>query len=96
MRALAILLFLALPACANKEPTVIDGSSRAAFEESVAQARRDLPDKDRLAYDRAIKSVGGRRFAYRDVDAAARVTFDGMTARQVVDDQRMREGSFGG
>jgi hypothetical protein len=95
MRA-PLILFLFLSACANKEPTVIDGSSKAAFDESVAEARRDLPDKDRLAYDRAIKSVGGRRFAYRDVEAAARVTFDGMTARQVVDDQRYREGNFGG
>ncbi len=96
MRAFAFILLLAVAACSNKAPTVIDGSTKAAFEESVAQARRDLPDKDRLAYDRAIKSVGGRRFAYRDVEAAARVTFDGMTARQVVDDQRAREGYFEG
>jgi hypothetical protein len=50
-----------------------------------------LPDADRLTFDRAIKTVGGRRYATRDPDALARVTFDGMTAADVVADQRARE-----
>ena len=52
---------------------------------------RQLPDADRLVFDRAIRTVGGRRLAHRDSAALARVTFDGMTAAQVVADQRSHE-----
>lgn len=76
--------------CAEKEPTVIDGSSPEAFEQTIAEARRDIPDADRLAFDRAIRSVGGRRHS-ADPEELARVTFDGMTAEQVVADQKARE-----
>lgn len=70
---------------------VIDGSSEEAFERTSELARRELPNSDRLIYDRALHSVGGRRLAERDAQALARVTFDGMTAQQVVADQRSRE-----
>jgi hypothetical protein len=86
--ALAILL---LAGCEAREPAVIDGSSQQAFEESVYQARRDLPDADRLVFDRALRTVGGRWHGARDPDRHARVTFDGMTAAQVVADQKTRE-----
>ena len=77
-------------ACGEKEPTVIDGSSAESFERTTAEARSDLPDSDRLVFDRAIRTVGGRRHS-ADPEELARVTFDGMTARQVVADQRARE-----
>ena len=80
-----------LAGCERQEPVVIDGSSPEAFERTTAQARRQLPDADRLLFDRAIRTVGGRRHAERDAAALARVTFDGMTAEQVVADQRSRE-----
>jgi hypothetical protein len=86
--ALACLL---LAGCGGQEPVVIDGSSPQAFERTAADARRQLPDADRLLFDRAIRTVGGRRHSERDPDALARVTFDGMTAEQVVADQRSRE-----
>jgi len=88
--AAAVVLF-ALASCERWEPTVIDGSSPQAFERTVAEARREIPDADRLLFDRAIRTVGGRRHAERDPAALARVTFDGMTAPQVVADQRARE-----
>jgi hypothetical protein len=91
VRASAILAALLLAACQAREPTVIDGSSAETYERTIAAARRDLPDADRLAFDRAIKTVGGRRYSKRDPDALARVTFDGMTATDVVADQRARE-----
>ena len=90
LRATALGLLLLLAACGNAEPTVIDGSSPEAFERSVKQARRDIPDADRLVFDRAIRTIGGRRHA-ADPDALARVTFDGMTGADVVADQRGRE-----
>jgi hypothetical protein len=90
-----VALLFASSACSNAEPTVIDGSSAQAFERSVAKARRDLPDADRIVFDRAIRTVRGRRLATKDPGALARVTFDGMTAAQVVADQRAREKTRG-
>jgi hypothetical protein len=91
VRRSAVFAALLLAACSAREPTVIDGSSADSYAKTVAAARRDLPDADRLAFDRAIKTVGGRRYATRDPDALARVTFNGMTAADVVADQRARE-----
>jgi hypothetical protein len=91
MRAVAAALLLLLGACERERPVVIDGSSPQAFERTTAEARRQLPDAERLLFDRAIHTVGGRRHAERDPAALARVTFDGMTAGQVVADQRARE-----
>ena len=82
---------LLLAACSDNPPTVIDGSSPEAFARTTEAARRDIPDADRLDYDRALKSVGGRRHSVRDPDALARVTFDGMTAEQIVADARTRD-----
>ena len=91
MKLLAAAALLLLAACSNRPPTVIDGSSQDAFARTTAQARRDIPDADRLVFDRAIRTVGGRRMAERDVDSLARDTFNGMTAAQVVEDQKFRE-----
>jgi hypothetical protein len=92
VRLLAVgIPFTLLVACSDRPPTVVDGSSPAAFNKSIADARRDLPDADRLVFDRAIKTIGGRRLAERDTDALARVTFDGMTATEIVADQKSRD-----
>ena len=91
MRAAAAGLLLLLAACEKEAPVVIDGSSPQLFERTAADARRQLPDGDRLLFDRAIRTVGGRRMANRDPAALARVTFDGMTASEVVADQRARD-----
>lgn len=77
--------------CSSSEPVVIDGSSQQSFERTSAAARRQLPDGDRLIFDRALRTVGSRRMANRDPAALARVTFDGMTGAQVVADQRGRD-----
>ena len=91
MRLTAAFLCLLLTACGSQEPVVIDGSSPEAFERTTAEARRQLPDADRLLFDRALRTIGGRRHSERDPAALARVTFDGMTAAQVVADERARE-----
>ncbi len=90
MRLVAGLALLLAAGCTQREPTVIDGSSPDAFKRTVAEARREIPDADRLAFDRAIRTVGGRRHA-ADPATLARVTFDGLTASQVVADQKARE-----
>ena len=91
MRFGVALALLMLAGCGAKEPTIIDGSSAEAFERTVAQARRDIPDADRLAFDRAIRGIRGRSFSAKDPDALARVTFNGMTGAGVVADQKARE-----
>lgn len=85
---LAALLLLA--ACTPKVPTVtIDGSSPERFAASSAAARAQLSPDDRLAFDQALASVGGRRFA-ADPDQLRRTTFDGMTGVEVAEDYRRR------
>ena len=91
MKPAAAALALLLAACGSEEPVVIDGSSPEAFERTTAAARRQLPDAQRLRFDQAIRTIGGRRHAERDPAALARVTFDGMTAAEVVADQQARE-----
>ena len=80
-----------IAACSGRPPTVVDGSSPERFEQSIKEARRDLPDADRIVFDRAINTIGGRRNAARDTDALARTTFDGMTAAEIVADQKSRD-----
>src|SRR5687767_12130583 len=87
----ALVLAAALSACADKAPMVIDGSSPEAFERTTEAARREIPDADRLAFDRALRTVGGRRHGNRDPEELARVTFDGMTAENVVADAQARD-----
>ena len=82
---------LLLADCTDQAPVVIDGSSQQSFEKTSAAARRQLPDADRLIFDRALRTIGGRRHSERDTDALARVTFDGMTAAEVVADQKARQ-----
>ena len=86
----AILLVAALSGCGQEQPVVIDGSSEEAFQRTIQDARRQLPDADRLHFDRAMRTVGGRRMGHADTEELARVTFDGMTAAEVVADQRQR------
>jgi hypothetical protein len=88
--AFAALLVL-LAACDRREPVVIDGSSAESFERTAAEARRDLPAADRLVFDRALRSVGGRWHGGGDPDSRARITFHDMTAEQIVADQKARE-----
>jgi hypothetical protein len=81
---------LCLAAACSKAPTIIDGSSPKAFAETTEQARRDLPIKDRLTFDAALRNTGGLRFARQDPEAMAREAYHGMTAFDVVADARAR------
>jgi len=90
VRALTALFALALLAACSNEPTVIDGSSHEAFAKTTEKARRDLPIKDRLTFDAALRTVGGRRYADKDPDSTARQLYNGMTAADVVGDAHAR------
>ena len=89
LRPSGFFCLLLLAAC-SKVPTVIDGSSAAAFEKSTEKARRDLPIKERLVFDAAIHNPGGLRYGNKDSEAQARQAYDGMTAFDVVADARAR------
>ena len=91
IRSALPLALLLLAGCGRSEPTLIDGSSQETFERTTRAAKQDLPVADRLDFDRAIATVGGRRLARSDAEALARTTFDGMTAEQIVSDYRWRE-----
>ena len=91
IRGALLFATFCLAACAEPQPVVIDGSSATRFEQTAAEARRQLPDADRMVFDRALRTVGSRRHSERDQAALARVTFDGMTAAEIVADQRARE-----
>lgn len=91
MRFSALVLLALVAGCERPEPTVIDGSSKESFERTTNEARREIPDADRLYFDRALRTVGGRLHSARDPDQFERVTFDGMTGDEVVADQRARE-----
>lgn len=90
MRLKAVLVAIVILAACSKAPTIIDGSSSTAFTKSVEKARRDLPIKDRLAFDAALRNPGGRRYGEKDVESLARTSYHGMTAFDVVADARAR------
>lgn len=84
------MLVAALTACSSAPPTIIDGSSPETFAATTEQARRDLGVRDRLTFDTALNTIGGRRHANNDPQAMARRTFGGMTAADVVADAHAR------
>ena len=87
---LAFMAAMSLVAACSKAPTVIDGSSPAAFEKTTEKARRDLPIKDRLTFDTALRNPGGKRYGDNDIDGLARQAYHGMTAADVVADAKAR------
>ena len=90
MKRLAALVALAVLAACSRAPTIIDGSSPEAFEKTTEKARRDLPIKDRLTFDAALRNPGGPRYSTKDLKGAARESYHGMTAFDVVADAQAR------
>ena len=84
------MLMAAFIAGCSKPPTIIDGSSPQVFEETTEKARRDLPIKDRLTFDAALRNPGGARYSTKDLEAMARQAYHGMTAFDVVADAHAR------
>lgn len=81
---------LSLAVACSKAPTIIDGTTPELFAKTVEQARRDLPIKERLTFDAAMRNPGGRRYGTRDPEAMAREAYHGMTAFDVVADAEAR------
>ena len=86
MRLAGLIAATALAAC-GQPPVVIDGSSPENFTRTAEEARRDLPVKDRLAFDAALRSPPGKRFGDKEAETVeiARQTYHEMTAAEVVE-----------
>jgi hypothetical protein len=69
-------------------PTVIDGSSQAAFEQTLGEARSDLGPRDRLKFEAALTEFRGQMFAKADnrqqYNRLVREGMDGLTAPGIV------------
>ena len=87
---LAAFVALALVAGCSKAPTIIDGSTPELFAKTTEKARRDLPIKQWLTFDAALRNPGARRYGMRDPEAMAREAYHGMTAFDVVADAEAR------
>jgi hypothetical protein len=90
-RLLAPLVAVLLSGCGlfgPDEPTVIDGSSQEAFEQSLAAARRDLGPAERLKFEAAWTEYRGQMFAKADnrqeYQQLLREGMDGLTAPMIV------------
>lgn len=90
MRSASIVIACSLViACSeNKAPTVIDGSSEASFESTLAAARRDVGPKDRIKLEAAIREFQAQMFAKADnrqeYQRLVREGMDGLTAPGIV------------
>ena len=84
IRMLPLVACLLLASCGGHGgPTVIDGSSQAAFEETFSAARKDVGPRDRLKVEAAIAEYRARTFARADSRAEFQRLFqeglDGLT-----------------
>lgn len=102
---LSPLLALLIAGCGlfgNDGPTVIDGSSADAFEQSLAAARGDLGPADRLKFEAALTEYRAQMFAKADnrqeYQQLVREGMDGLTGPMIVaqfnkDVDRVNEGA---
>ena len=90
MKAVVGIVALLLGGCGlgASEPTVIDGSSVAAFDRTVAAARSELGPRDRLKFEAALTAVRGRQFAAAsdriEYRRRIREALDGRTGPEIV------------
>jgi hypothetical protein len=91
MRSLILLstcLFIAACGFGTSAPTVIDGSSAAAFDQTLKAAKADLGAKDRLKFEAALSEFKARTFAKadsrQDYQRRLRKGLNGLTAPRIV------------
>lgn len=89
MRLTLVSLCMLLSACGSTaSPTVIDGSSQAAYEASLKAARREVGPADRIKLEAAIHEHEAHMFAKADnrqeYRKLVRQGMDGLTAPAIV------------
>jgi len=92
MRPLILLstcLLVAACGFGASTPTVIDGSSAAAFDQTLRAAKADLGPRDRLKFEAALSEFKARTFARADsrqeYQRLLRKGLNGLTAPRVVE-----------
>ena len=89
-RFLTLSAFLLLAACGfgDDQPTVIDGSSPQAFEQTLSAAKGDLSAKDRIKFEAALAEFRAQMFAKagtrQEYQRLVRQGMDGLTAPLIV------------
>jgi hypothetical protein len=88
-RYFAPLALLVLSACGgNDAPTVIDGSSQEAYEQTLSEAKSELGPQDRLKFETALAEFRAQMFAKADdrqeYKRLVREGLDGLTAPRIV------------
>jgi hypothetical protein len=89
--AILVTLCLSVAACGSNDdsPTVIDGSSQQAYEQSLSAAKRDLGPKDRLKFEAALTEFKAHMFAKagtrQEYGRLVRQGMDGLTAPAIVE-----------
>jgi hypothetical protein len=82
------LLLLAACSFGSQEPTVIDGSSAEAFEQTLSEAKRELGPKDRLKFETALAEFRAQMFAKagtrQEYQRLVRRGMNGLTAPLIV------------
>lgn len=86
---LVVIACMLAAGCGDADgPTVIDGSSQAAFEASLKEARGDVGPSDRIKLEAAISEHRARMFAKADdrqqYQRLVREGMDGLTAPGIV------------
>lgn len=82
--------FILLSACSlgSKEPTVIDGSSAAAFEQTLSDAKGELGPRDRIKFEAALAEFRAQMFAKagtrQEYKRLVRRGMNGLTAALIV------------
>jgi hypothetical protein len=84
------ILFVLVGGCSlgQEEPTVIDGSSAEAFEQTLGDAKQELGPKDRLKFETALAEFRAQMFAKantrQEYQRLVRQGMNGLTAPLIV------------
>jgi hypothetical protein len=90
VKLLPMVAIALLGACSfgGDEPTVIDGSSAEAFEQTLREAKRELGPKDRIKFETALAEFRAQMFAKagtrQEYQRLVRKGMDGLTAPLIV------------
>ena len=91
LRSLPLLALLMLGGCGmfgSDDPVVIDGSSQAAYDRTLGEAKAQLGPGDRLKLEAALTEFRAQMFAKADnrqeYQRLVRQGLDGLTAPRVV------------